>query len=526
MVILLLTACGTEPGVDAAAIPVMTDVEVLERTSLDLRGVRPSPAEIAAVEADPAAIDALIDTFLDDPRYAGRVRDLWAEIYLTRAPSIYLNAASYGLTDEATFQVSTGEEVLRILGEVAAEDLPWTEIVTGNWTMADDLLRTIWPISSDLEGGTGWQRAAYTDGRPAAGVLATNSLWWRYGSTDSNANRKRANTASRILLCNDYLVRPLEFDRNVNLLDTEAVQDAITSDPSCANCHNSLDPIASYFFGFWWYDPSNILEVSRYFPEREQRWRDYTQVAPSYYGDPGYSLTELGQQIAADSRFPTCAVQQAWELLLRRDATAADTDALVTHRDAFINGGLTMKALMRSIVTDPRYRAGATDAAGYVPRKMTTPDLLASQVEGLTGYTWTYGAYDLMRTDNVGYRTLAGGADGYAVTATATGPNATLVIVQERLAEAAAWYTVDTEPERLFSGVDFTETPNTGLAAMTAQVQALHLAIFGRRIAADGEEVAANLALWADLYAVERDTRAAWAGLLSVLLRDPDFLLY
>jgi hypothetical protein len=61
---------------------------------------------------------------------------------------------------------------------------------------------------------------------------------------------------------------------------------------------------------------------------------------------------------------------------------------------------------------------------------------------------------------------------------------------------------------------------------MVAQIQALHLAVLGDSVAADGEEVAANLALWSELHIVERDTRAAWAGVLSVLLRDPDFLLY
>ena len=45
-------------------------------------------------------------------------------------------------------------------------------------------------------------------------------------------------------------------------------------------------------------------------------------------------------------------------------------------------------------------------------------------------------------------------------------------------------------------------------------------------VTADGEEVEAALSLWSDLYTVERDTRAAWAGVLSALLRDPDFLLY
>jgi hypothetical protein len=384
--------------------------------------------------------------------------------------------------------------------------------------MANDLLATIWPIAR--EPGEGWTRGRYTDARPAAGVLATNGLWWRYGSTDSNANRKRANATSRILLCNDYLVRPIEFDRNVNLLDAEAVADALDEDPACVSCHASLDPLASYFFGFWWADPSNVREVSTYFPDREIQWRDHTGHAPAYYGEPGWTLADLGRQIAADPRFPECAVQQAWELLLRRNALDSDRDALLAHRDAFLAGGLTVRALVRSIVTDPRYRAGDTDAEGYVPRKMASPELLASAVEGLTGYRWTYAGYDLLRNDAYGYRTLAGGLDGYEVTAPATSPNATLVLVQERLAEAAAWYTVYEEPDRLFAGFDFADDD------AAARIVALHLAVFGRHVAPDGEEVAANLALLDELRAVSPDPRDAWAGLVSALLRDPDFLLY
>ena len=53
--------------------------------------------------------------------------------------------------------------------------------------------------------------ARYTDGRPAAGVLATNGLWWRYTTTDSNMNRTRAAAISRLLLCEDFMARPVSF---------------------------------------------------------------------------------------------------------------------------------------------------------------------------------------------------------------------------------------------------------------------------------------------------------------------------
>jgi hypothetical protein len=209
----------------------------------------------------------------------------------------------------------------------------------------------------------------------------------------------------------------------------------------------------------------------------------------------------------------------------------ADQETLTAHREAFLAGELTLRSLIRSVVNDPYYRAGDTDDEGAIPKKMVTPALLASQIEALTGYRMSIYGFDVMTTDTYGLRTLAGGADGFNVTKSATAPNTTLVLVQERLAEAAAWYAVTRDLEGAVGEgqlltIDPAVTPETDRAAMVAQIQRLHRLIFGTVIDADGEEVTANLELWADLYAVERDTEDAWAGLVAVLLRDPDLLFY
>ena len=124
-----------------------------------------------------------------------------------------------------------------------------------------------------------------------------------------------------------------------------------------------------------------------------------------------------------------------------------------------------------------------------------------------------------------------GGADGYAVTETARQPNATILLVAERLAEAAAWHAVNTaveEPQtsRLLPNFDPAWTPASHPSETTALIAHMHLALFGHQVAADGPEIEANLALWQALYEVEDSTTAAWSGLLSALLRDPDFLFY
>lgn len=540
----LLLACGGEAPADKATPGAMTEADIpalapaalLSRISLDLRGTRPTLEELAAVQADPAALDGLVAAMVDDPRFGVRVRQIYAEIYLTKADYYYISAAQFGLEDDIGFARAVGEEPLRVVERIATEDLPYTEVVTGDWTVANELLASIAPLDYPA-GGEGWQVAHYTDGRPAAGVLATNGLWWRYTSTDSNANRKRANQVSRILLCNDYLSRPITFDRNIDLLDEQAVADAIHENPACVNCHTSLDPIAAYFFGFWAYDYTSALEVRAYHPDREHLYASYLDTSPAWYGAPGASLADLGQQIAGDPRFPECAVEQVYRALLRRDPTLDDTNPLVAHREAFLAGELRLKPLFLSVVADARYRAApvddpATEALGAVPMKLLTVDQLASSVEDITGFRWDYAGYDMLDNDTVGLRTLAGGVDGQTVTESATSPSATLLLVQERLAEAAASHVVTTESalpqadRALFTEIDGTETPESGRDAMVAQIQRLHLRLFGHTIAADGPEVEGNLGLWSELYAADGDAGAAWRGLLSALLRDPDFVLY
>ena len=532
----MVVAPGTAPDVpddDSTTTPdavvAFDAVAALTRASLDLRGIRPDETEIAAVEADPDSYAAFVDAFMVDPAFGGRVRGLFGEIYLTSQDSWYVTAADYGLDDEVGFATAVGEESLRILSTIAEDDLPYTDLVTADWSMADENIGRAWPTDYPAD-GEGWQQVHYTDGRPGAGILTTNGMWWRYTSTDSNANRGRANAASRILLCNDYLSKPIEFDRNVNLLDSDALTDALQSNPGCVACHNTLDPFASYFYGFYQYIYYSRTELTSYHPERETMWTTVTGVQPGFYGEVGYSLEDLGQQIAGDPRFPQCVTEQVFELLTRREATIADDDELTAMREVFLDGGLVLRSLFREVLLSDAYRL-RVDSDGSALRKMVSVDQLGDSMEELTGFRFENQGYDVLASDDYGVRTLAGGVDGTYATRPADAPTATSALVVERISQAAAAAVAEADHDdpdnaRLFTLIDFSETPDTDPAAMAAQVQRLHLLLFGQRVAVDGEEVTDNLALWSELYGVLGDTEAAWAGLLSVLFRDPEFLFY
>lgn len=517
---------GPPPSPEAELPPL----RLATRLSLDLRGVRPSEAELLEVEADPAAIDGLVESWLVDPRFPERLVDLYADVYQTIAETYLIEGDDVGLDNER-FERSIGEEPLRIVATVAAEDRPYYEVVTADWTVVDENLAAVYPVDYP-DGATGWQKAHYTDGRPAAGVLSTNGLWWRFGSTESNANRKRANALSRILTCNDYLSRPIEFDRNVNLLDGGAVADALATNPGCVACHVSLDPIASYLFGFWYYVPASPADAAYYHPEREALWKSYTGAPAAWYGVPGYSMADLAWQVASDPRLVECAVEQVFEMYLGRPTRIGDQDRLTAYREDFLAQGLTLRSLVRGVVQDPDYRAGDTERDGAMPARLATPALLASQVEALTGYRWTFRDGDMLSTDEEGVRTLAGGADGAFVLLPATQPTATSLMVQESLAGLAAAYAAEREvtlpaAERLlFREVDFAETPRRNPERLPVQVQALYFRVLGQRVSADSEDVTGLVALWEEVFAIDGSQVHAWTAVLTALLRDPDLVIY
>lgn len=542
IVLLGLLACKREPEPPESSTASddfagLDPRSMLARISLDVRGVRPTREEIARIEADSNALPAILDEMLSDPRFEDRVIALYREVFLTQTDDYFFfdYAAVEKIvpnTDELVD--SAADEPIRVMAHIAVNDLPYDLAVTGDFTVIDDALAPLWPTDRDPS-TDGWSVAHYTDGRPTAGVLATNGLWWRYPSTASNKQRKRANTASKLFACRDFLRTEVPFDNNVNLLDEEALNNAIRTNVACRTCHDTLDPIASYFWGFnFTYDDGFLLaDGLRYHPERERDWVEQTGVAPGWFEQPGTSLRDLGEQLVRDPAFDRCAVQHVYEHLLRRELTGEDQIALESHVTAFRGGGRTVRSIWRSISSDPRYLGVVGDGVSGVVRKVATPDLLRTAVLDLTGFDWSIEGVTLL--DHEGYTgiaTLAGGIDGATVTRPATSPSATTALVQDRLATGAAAFAVEREralpdsERRLLAGIDFSESLPADEDEIASVIAGLYASILTRSVSPADEPVLALLDLWSEVHTLDGKTESAWAAVITALLRDPDFVTY
>lgn len=522
MDLVILLAC-TQPAPETAPTPNIIDpIRVFTRASLDLRGTRPQIAELEQLKADPSQLNAQLLTLADNPQFGGRVASFFEPLWQTRAEAADVALVDYAMPDESAFLSSVGEEPLQIITWIADHDLPWTDIVQADWTMADPTLAAVWPVDYPA-GQNGWQNVHYTDGRPMAGVLSSNGLWWRYTSTFNNANRGRASTLARILFCQDFLEIPVPFDPMLDLTDEMAVQDAIHSNPSCVACHSNLDPAGAYLWGFFTAFTNDPTDWAHYHPDREQNWETFG-VAPGWYGTPGSTLKDMGAQMADDPRLIQCVVKRSYEAMLQREAGLADTDALTQHREKFIEGGVQLRALYRSLVLDPQYQqVGPEDA----PAKLLSPDLLASTIEDLTGFRLSFAGHDAFREDWYGLRAMAGGSR--STRTPIPEPTPTLIEVQERLAQAAADYVVQQDHQnrsspRLFAAVDPGQPVED--TQILSQLQALHQRVLSEFVENNDPMLQEELSLWHSVFAETGSTTDAWAAVLGFLMRDPRFLVY
>lgn len=575
-------ASGTASATDDALV-YLDDLDYLMRASMALRGVRPSPGEIAAVEADPSQLDAIVDGYVESPEFLEVMADLHAEMLLLRTDSVpqlpALGALSHSSAGEI-YERGTAEP-LKLVAYIIDNDRPYTEVVTADYLLTDELNAIMWGLDYDPEGPE-WQLTWYKDGRPPAGLLSSAEMMVRHQSNAANFHRGRANMVARTFLCEDFDVRDIAIDGGIDIADELEVANAVMTNPSCVNCHQALDPLAAYFWGFrdfisarqigvaysagcsWDYSggatPGMGLSylpghycypLQQYTPTDEDNWADWGLRPPAYYGQPAEDLADVGQLIADDPRFSQCMAKRFFAWFAHLEPEDVPIETAVALQLAFEESGFDAKALSKAVIAHPSFRSFAsTDPEGgplTAQMRAIRPEQYARTVEDLTGYRWwayvdsptcangsdgsqCWGEVDLSNSDLYGFRAMSGGIDGYwAVRPTHQSTPVKLLVTGQIAANAAGWVVdedfaqPDPAARRLLTLV---APDTTDEEAIRAQLAELHRRILVEPVAPDGPEVDASFELFSAALASRDDPAAAWKVTLIGLLQDVRMLWY
>ncbi len=546
---------GTAPPADAELI-YLSPTEHLTRASIALRGMRPARDELEAAAEDANWVEAIVDYYLTTPEIGAVIREMHEEALLTGVDPVIYPAGFPAIgalagVDVQAINSSIVQAPVRLIEHVVLSDRPYTEIVTADYTLADQNVATVWGLEYD-EGGPDWQETRWTDERAHAGILSDSFLFTRHSTTYSNKSRGRANAITRALLCYDFLESDIPIDIGIDLADPEQVANAIANNVACATCHSALDPLAAHFSSFYpIYVPSD-LEAYPFGSFEPTFERVFRAAEPAYFGEPSASLAELGAHIASDPRFSACAARRFYSHLAQVDLNDVPAALVDELEGALVASDMSTKALLKAVVMSDAFRVShaRTEEAGAhtAGLKRMRPSAVARSIEQLTGYRWRtrlpidigtgeVGEVDLMNDSFFGFEVLAGGMDGISVTRPSTTTSATVTLVLENLAARAAEHAVsadfaepDASKRRLLRLV---EPLTQDDAAIRAQLARLMLVMFGEALEPNDGAVSDAAELFAAALAARtsttidaRDVARAWQLTLYALLQDPRFLHY
>lgn len=305
---------------------------------------------------------------------------------------------------EQAVQYGMARAPLELIAHVVEHDLPYTEILTADYIMANPMAAaaygatTVFENSDDPTEFRPSEIAKYyrrnntqiverdpVRGRrvvnpgnlltdyPHAGVLNTTVFLKRYPTTPTNRNRARSRWTYYHFLAFDIEKSAARTTNPAALADTN---NPTMNNPACTVCHIPMDPVAGTYQNYGndglYRDQAGGMDS---LPGLYKRPRDGT-TSPYQRGDtwfrdvraPGFngmmapnadkSLQWLAEQITADERFAKAAVHFWWPAVMGVEVVEPPTDSADADFNAMLVAsgaqGLEIEALAQSFRTGIR----------------------------------------------------------------------------------------------------------------------------------------------------------------------------
>ncbi len=542
-------------------VQLLDEVETLRKATLALVGRLPTPEEETAVrEGGFEALDAVLDAQMNEGAFYDRLTEIYNDKFLT--DRYYPGTEALGLvpveegcgddggppcfwfdsiTDEderaaaeSASNRAVARESLALINYVVRNDLPYTDIVTADYTMVNPFSAKVWGVNPVFTNPNDYEEfvPAKIPGKTHAGVMSSVVFMNRFPTTETNRNRHRARMIYELFLATDVQrlgERPLDASKIVDFNPT-------MNNPTCANCHQIIDPVAGTL--------QNWNEMGLYEPPLEG-W--YTDMRQPGFGDTPLPAEEtpraiqwMSQQIIQDSRFTIAPIHIMFEGLsgqkpLREpsDPTAEDYLPAIRAFDIqskifadigqkFAEDNFNLKTVIKEIIKSPYFRA--KDADQLTPERelelaeigmgrLLIPEQLNRKIEAITGQPWRAGldGNDYLISE---YNLLYGGIDSDTTVQRITEPNGIMANIAMRMAnEIACWTTaadfaLDPADRSLFPFVEPEFEPqdangfevNGAAAAIRANIQFLHQRLLGEYLSLNDPEIERTYALYLDVW--------------------------
>ena len=155
--ILILYSCGhpdqdeekgtfPSPQVESIETTPLSNERYIHRIAITLFG---RPAFVDEIENWQGKEEKeIVADILNQTETFEQLTFLFEQWLLTRVEDFNLTHEDYHLEEDLSydFMSSIGQEAPRLMSYIATQDRSWTEVVTADYTLSNDLLLDIWPL--------------------------------------------------------------------------------------------------------------------------------------------------------------------------------------------------------------------------------------------------------------------------------------------------------------------------------------------------------------------------------------------
>ncbi len=323
------------------------------------------------------------------------------------------------------------EAPLELIAHVVQNNLPYSEVLTAQYTMVSEKTAEIYKTGLTPQAGTfvpavnrgqhistgpraqpkyDWTASQEIE-IPHAGVLSEPGFLQQYPTTATNRNRARARWTYQHFLGVDI------ENSAARTIDAAALSDndnPTLNNSACTVCHTRLDPLAGAFQHFGergtYHDQPKGLNAldegyrrSKLYKTGDTWYRDMRLPGfeQALTGDPLNSLNQAAVLVAKDPRFAAGTVKFWWpalfgEPMLDDNLTSAQYDAKLSalnhFAEVFADNNYALKPLLLEILMSDWFRGKeaaveATESPAIYTggKRLLTPEELYNKTLDLTG---------------------------------------------------------------------------------------------------------------------------------------------
>jgi len=366
-----------EPGADQRHMPYVR----ASRLSYFLWNTMPDEPLLAAAESgvlDTAdGIEAQARRMLRDPRAREATEEFFSQwlryditLNTVRDRRIYRDFSP-------ELAISMVEETRRLIADVVWNGKDFRSIFTAGYTYLNSDLAKVYRLKAPANE---FDRVELPANSPRAGILGHASFLTMTSKPAETSPTARGLFVREHLLCEKVpdpppdasaSLPPLTEDKPLANRDLLGVH---LSNPTCAGCHNLIDPIG---FGLENYDAVGGRREKQsitFFPNREEERRNKQTVTvevdirpegivSGLSDKPFTSPRELGELLAESPKCQECIVRQLFRYATGRQETQRDQEAIDAAAKAFRESGFRFQELMVAVVKSETFTGGNTAPA-------------------------------------------------------------------------------------------------------------------------------------------------------------------